>query len=49
MQSACKTLITCMTAQCDACIVKPFTRQTIARCLNKIFQDYVNNVLITDE
>ncbi len=42
-------MITCMTAECDGYIVKPFTKQTITKCLNKIFQDCVNNVLVAED
>ena len=41
-------VITCMTANCDGYIVKPFTKETITKCLNKIFQDYLNTVLIAE-
>jgi two-component system, chemotaxis family, chemotaxis protein CheY len=42
-------VITCMTANCDGYVVKPFTKQTISKCLHKIFLDYVNNILIPEE
>ena len=39
---------TCVTAGCDGYIVKPYAKDTVVRCLKKIFTKYVSEVLTLD-
>lgn len=39
---------TCVTAGCDGYIVKPYAKDTVVRCLQKIYTKYINEVLTAD-
>ncbi len=39
---------TCVTAGCDGYIVKPYAKDTVVRCLKKIYTKYINETLTLD-
>ncbi len=43
-QGARDHVITCMTAQCNGYIVKPFKKSTIAKCLREIYEQHVRQL-----
>lgn len=42
-------VITCLSAKCSGYIIKPFTKETITKCLRSVYLDYVNSVLTAVE